>query len=66
MTEFNGAMTEEAKVMVITKIVLNLMKEKAYRIHRPLKFIAFGDSTINSANNYKTYRCGSTFRVSVF
>jgi hypothetical protein len=28
MTEFNGAVSEEAKIMAITKIVLNLMKQK--------------------------------------
>jgi hypothetical protein len=27
MTEFNGAVLEEGKIMVITKIVLNLMKQ---------------------------------------
>jgi hypothetical protein len=27
ITEFNGSVSEEAKIMTITKIVLNLMKQ---------------------------------------
>jgi hypothetical protein len=30
MTEFNGAVSEEDKIMVITKIVLNLMKQNGH------------------------------------
>jgi hypothetical protein len=30
MTELNGAVTEETKIMAITKIVLNLMKESGH------------------------------------
>jgi hypothetical protein len=30
MTEFNGAVSEEDKIVVITKIVLNLMKQNGH------------------------------------
>jgi hypothetical protein len=30
MTEFNGAVSEEDKIMAITKIVLNLMKKDGH------------------------------------
>jgi hypothetical protein len=30
MKEFNGAMSEEDKIMAITKIVLNLMKQNGH------------------------------------
>jgi hypothetical protein len=30
MTEFNGAVSEEDKIVAITKIVLNLMKHNGY------------------------------------
>jgi hypothetical protein len=30
MTEFNGAMSEEAKIVAITKIILNLMKQNGH------------------------------------
>jgi hypothetical protein len=30
MTEFNGAASEEAKIMAITKIVLNLLKQNGH------------------------------------
>jgi hypothetical protein len=30
MTEFNGAMTEEEKIVAITKIVSNLMKQNGH------------------------------------
>jgi hypothetical protein len=30
MTEFNGALSEEDKVVAITKIVLNLMKQNGH------------------------------------
>jgi hypothetical protein len=34
MTEFNDAVSEEEKIVAITKIVLNLMKKMTTRIHR--------------------------------
>jgi hypothetical protein len=30
MTEFNGAVSEEDKIVAITKIVLNLLKQDGY------------------------------------
>jgi hypothetical protein len=30
MTEFNGAVSEEAKILAITKIVLNLMEHSGH------------------------------------
>jgi hypothetical protein len=30
MTEFNGAVSEEKKIVAITKIILNLMKQNDY------------------------------------
>jgi hypothetical protein len=30
MTEFNGAMLEDAKIVAITKIVLNLMEQNGH------------------------------------
>jgi hypothetical protein len=30
MTEFNGAVLDEAKIVVITKIVLNLMEQNGH------------------------------------
>jgi hypothetical protein len=41
MTESNAAVLEEAKILAITKIVLNLIEKMANKIHRPLKIIAF-------------------------
>jgi hypothetical protein len=35
MTELNSAVSEE-EIVAITKIVLNLMKQMATRVHRPL------------------------------
>jgi hypothetical protein len=39
LTESNVTVLEEAKIMAITKIVLNLMGKMATRIHRPFKVI---------------------------
>jgi hypothetical protein len=30
MTEFNGSVSEEEKIVAITKIILNLMKQNAH------------------------------------
>jgi hypothetical protein len=40
MTELSDAVSEDAKVLAIIKIVFNLMKDMASRVHRPLKAIA--------------------------
>jgi hypothetical protein len=37
---------EEDKLMVITKMVLNFIKQKAARIHRPLKVRIFNENDI--------------------
>jgi hypothetical protein len=34
MTEFNGAVSEEEKIVAITKFVSDLMKQMIIRIHR--------------------------------
>jgi hypothetical protein len=34
VTESNGAVSEEEKIVVSTKIILNLMKQNVTRIHR--------------------------------
>jgi hypothetical protein len=41
MTDLSEAVSEKDKIMVITKIVLNLMKQNAARVHRLLKVITF-------------------------
>jgi hypothetical protein len=41
MTEFNGAVSDEDKIVAITKLVLNLMKKNGDGVHRSLKVIAF-------------------------
>jgi hypothetical protein len=46
MTEFNGAVSEEAKIVDNTKIVLNLMKQMTTRFHKPLKVITFNANGI--------------------
>jgi hypothetical protein len=46
MTELSEAVSEEDRVMVITKLVLNLMQQIVDRIHRPLTVIAFNANGI--------------------
>jgi hypothetical protein len=53
MTELSEAVTEKDKIMIITKMVLNLNKT-AGRVHRPLKIMAFGGGAMSSVNSYKT------------
>jgi hypothetical protein len=36
IAEFNGAVQEGDKIFAVTEIVLNLLKEMASRVHRPL------------------------------
>jgi hypothetical protein len=50
MTESSGALLEEAKILAITNIVLNLMEQMATRIHRLLLVIEF------NANGIKRHR----------
>jgi hypothetical protein len=51
MTELSEAVSEKDKIMVITKIVLNLMKQMAARVHRVLKVIAFNENGIWRQHN---------------
>jgi hypothetical protein len=37
MSQLIDAVSEEDKIMVITKVVLHVMKQKAARVRRPLK-----------------------------
>jgi hypothetical protein len=46
MTEISGAASEKDKIMVITKLVLNLTKQKSARVHRPIKIIEFNGNGI--------------------
>jgi ABC-type enterobactin transport system permease subunit len=41
MTEFNGAVLQQAKIVAIISIVLNLMEQIVTSFQGPLKFIAF-------------------------
>jgi hypothetical protein len=41
MLEHNETVSEKDKLIVITKMVLNLMKRNAAGVHRPPRFIAF-------------------------
>jgi hypothetical protein len=41
MIEFNGAVSEEVKIVTITKTVLNLRSKMATRVHTPLKVMSF-------------------------
>jgi hypothetical protein len=49
------AVSEEDKIMVITKMVLNLKNKMAARVNRPLKVMAFGGGAMSSVNSCKTY-----------
>jgi hypothetical protein len=48
MTEYNDAVSKEAKIQAISKIVLTLLEQNkmASRVHRPLKIIAFNANGI--------------------
>jgi hypothetical protein len=46
MTELSEALSEQDKIMVTTKIVLNVMQKMSYRFHRPLKVITFNANGI--------------------
>jgi type IV pilus biogenesis protein CpaD/CtpE len=46
MTDLSEAVSEEDKIMVVTKIILNLMKKMPARFYRPLKVIAFNANGI--------------------
>jgi hypothetical protein len=46
MTELSEAVSEKEKIVVVTKMVLNLMKQMAARVHRPLKVTAFNATDI--------------------
>jgi hypothetical protein len=58
--ELSETVSEKDKITIITKMVLNLMKIMADRIHTPLKVIAFmqmafGGDTEDSVNSCKIY-----------
>jgi hypothetical protein len=46
MTEYNGAVSKEAKIQAISKIVLTLLEKMTSRVHRPLKILAFNANGI--------------------
>jgi hypothetical protein len=46
MTELSGAVSEEDRVMVITKMIFNLMQKMAATLHRPLIIIAYNANDI--------------------
>jgi hypothetical protein len=46
ITELTGAVSEEDRVMVITKMLLNLMQQEAARVHKPFKVIEFNANGI--------------------
>jgi hypothetical protein len=46
MTELSGAVSEEDKIVAITKIVLNLIKQMATSVNTPLKVLAFNANGI--------------------
>jgi hypothetical protein len=45
MTHFSGAVSEEEKIVAITKIVSNFMKQNDHRIHRR-KLLKTGDDLL--------------------
>jgi hypothetical protein len=46
MTKLTKAVSEEDRVMVITKLVLNLINKMTASFHRPLKTVAFNANDI--------------------
>jgi hypothetical protein len=46
MTELSEAVSSKEKITVITKMALNLIKQKAPGVRRPLRIIAFNENDI--------------------